>query len=271
MSVGVDKILGQLPGLPDNFAYLREPMSAIPRGMERGGMILRSFLPEAGRPKTLIPFFALAKTPPDNSRPYILRLAEAANKAPRDFIKYDIIEKFVNQWVTLAVDFGILMEPHGQNLMLELDSQKKFTGRFVHRDLGGFNIDLDFIQKTFGLKIKNLPSFSGDLAVDYYQADHFKNMRKGLYTYFGDGALYAFESQWEIWARRGWLGGDTAPFDAKQLMLDSLRKALEARSGRPHSVNDAATLAPLVEELRRQPRNTSLSSERCRKNLTLSL
>jgi hypothetical protein len=267
MSVGIDRILSGIRPLPEDFAFLHEPMSMIPRGMARGGMILRTFPEGAAASNTLVPLFALAKMPPKGGKPYVLVLAEKAGLSPREFITRELIDRFVEQWVTLAVDYGILMEPHGQNLMLELNRRGKFTGRFVHRDFGGFNIDLRHVRDHFGIDAGGLPKFGSDLFTDYYQADHAKNMAKGLYTYFADGGLYAFQSQWKIWAERGWLGGDTSAFLTKELMIRALTRSLGRRAGRELAPLRPEEIAPLVLRLRDSVVRRNLGPAECRGNL----
>lgn len=230
-SIGVDRILGQMYDLPPSFSVFHEEFGAIPKGMERGGMILRSF-PSVGDPnRLLVPFFSIAMTPADGSLPLALRMAKATGKDPRRFIIENIIEPFVEQWATLAIDHGVLMEPHGQNILLEVGSDLRPTGRIVHRDFGGFNIDLNYVREQYRLNPADLPIFSGSIAENYYQDAHRSNMQKSISTYFGDGVLYSYEKEWPDWVRKGWVSERDAIFPAKEIMRNALERVLSRRSG----------------------------------------
>jgi hypothetical protein len=43
--------------------------------------------------------------------------------------------------MSLAADYGIVLEGHQQNLLLELDEENNFTGEIYYRDLDGARVD----------------------------------------------------------------------------------------------------------------------------------
>ena len=56
------------------------------------------------------------------------------NSNPVSFVLENILFPVIRQWITCFLEFGFLLEPHGQNLLLELDPKGRVT-RCVHRDL----------------------------------------------------------------------------------------------------------------------------------------
>lgn len=249
-SIGVDRLLGQMYDLPSTFEYFHEEFGAIPKGMERGGMILRSFPTSRNLKDILIPFFSLAMTPADGSLPLVLRMAKAAGEDPRHFITEKIIRPFVAQWADLAIEHGVLMEPHGQNILLEVTSGLSPTGRIVHRDFGGFNIDLAYVKKQYLVSTANLPLFSKTIADNYYQDAHLQNMSKSIDVYFGDGVLYSYEKNWPEWAQKGWVK-DSENFSAKAIMMELLQRELSQRAGYSVFLGDHfSNLSSIVLKLR---------------------
>lgn len=200
MSVGVSMTLEGSEILPKSALFMNESFSVIPKGMERGGMILRSFpsefLPGASQ---FLPLFALYG---DQKRGILADLIRTSGLAPETFVIREILRPFVSLWTDLAVNHGVLMEPHAQNVLIEM-RDGRLTGRFALRDFGGFNVDFEARRKA-GLYVpSSLPTFSGDVASDYYFDAHQKNITTSLRTYFEGGFLYNVETAMNEWARQG--------------------------------------------------------------------
>lgn len=219
MSVGVNQLLKSMHDLPSSFAALPESMSAIPKNFERGGMILRE-LPHSDR--TLVPFFSLFAPRSNGEPPLLLEIAKRAGQQPRAFVRQQIIERFVDQWLHLTIENGLSMEPHGQNILLELTKEGIPSGRIVHRDFGGFNVDLAFAEHKYGVNLKSLPLLSESLSEGYYQDNHRSGMRGSLVTYFRDGVLFNFENAWPEWIRKGWINEPVGNYFSSEIELTEI-------------------------------------------------
>ncbi len=190
-SIGTAMILEQLSSkLPESFLFMRESYGLMPKGMERGGMIIREIsdvLQTRGR--RLVPLFSLYAKPSDGGPTLLEKMVEASGRDGAEFFAERILTPFIAQWTELQVRFGISMEPHAQNVLLELDRNGMPTGRFVHRDFGGFNIDLEFARTQLGIETSKLPTFS-NLNTDYHQKFHRQSVDQSLGIFFKSGFLY---------------------------------------------------------------------------------
>lgn len=184
-SVGTSIYLSKMAAGSQHFGFLSEPFGIAPKGWERGGMIIRTIPSElfAGETK-LVPLFSLyAKAP--GGETLLESLARREKMEPEEFVKKFILKPFHQGWADWNFNKSVTMEAHAQNVLLELDANGKPTGRFVHRDLGGFNIDLSE-QKAMS---KKLPVFS-TLEQDYHQKFVVSARRQSLHTYFDGGFLF---------------------------------------------------------------------------------
>jgi hypothetical protein len=191
-SVGTSRYLKALEAeQPSNFSAMREVVGISPKGWERGGMIVR-LVPDSvikGDTK-LVPLFSLyAKDA--NGRSLLQDMAEKAGMDPSQFVKKNILEPFYKGWVEWNINGAVTMEAHAQNVLLELDREGKPTGRFVHRDLGGFNIDTNspFYKQRAALDV-----FS-TLEKDYHQGAAGAARKQSLYTYFDGGFLHNVDKE----------------------------------------------------------------------------
>jgi hypothetical protein len=197
-SVGVSQILDAARGeLPKNFDYLPEFFGAMPVGMDRGGMILRALRRNmsSGRTK-IIPLFAIY-TKPNSKTPSPLEIMLQKSKlSPRDLVVQKILQPFAEQWVDLAVNHGITIEAHAQNVLMELNKSGLPTGKFIYRDFGGFNINLMFRKLRNLAMPKNLPVIEG-LEKDYHQEFHQKALQQSLSNYFEGGFLFGLGDEFK--------------------------------------------------------------------------
>jgi len=125
------------------FAYLREVIGVThPReepGSTRGenwGYLVRDLRPFPYAPdeRRLIPGFALYgrdRFDPE-VEPLIVDLADASD--PLGWILHHVVLPAVRHWIRCYRDLGFILEPHGQNVLLEID-EKGAARRLVHRDL----------------------------------------------------------------------------------------------------------------------------------------
>jgi hypothetical protein len=90
--------------------------------------------PEIGAQRRLVPGFALYGEDffePDRP-PLLFELM--GNKDPRSFVLEDIMLPIIRHWIGCFRQLGYLLEPHGQNVLLEIDDENEIR-RIAHRDL----------------------------------------------------------------------------------------------------------------------------------------
>lgn len=176
---------------PGPFTIMKEVMGISPKGWERGGMILRQIPDSVTKNKAgLVPLFSLyAKS---GNEPTVLEdMAKRAKMKPSDFFAEKILKPFYEGWVDWNVNGAVTMEAHAQNVLLEVDDKGNPTGKFVHRDLGGFN--LDTASPLYKERAK-LDVFT-DLNTDYHQQFSAKARNQSLRTYFDGGFLYNIDKE----------------------------------------------------------------------------
>lgn len=129
--------------MDDRFAFLREVLgvahperdSAGERG-ENWGYLIRDMeaFPRSSAPVALVPGFALYGR--DFFRPHAppLVLELMGDDHPLDFLLNKVFLPILRHWVQCYQIFGFILEPHGQNVLLEVDPCGN-VGRIVHRDL----------------------------------------------------------------------------------------------------------------------------------------
>jgi hypothetical protein len=132
--------IGQMDG---RFAFLREVIGVAhqnlqpdtPRG-ENWGYLVRDMIPfpHSGIERPLIPGFALyGRDYIDPHRPLLLHDL-IGERDPLARVLEDIMLPIVRHWTAAFRYFGYILEPHGQNVLLEVEEDGAI-GRIVHRDL----------------------------------------------------------------------------------------------------------------------------------------
>ena len=125
------------------FAILPETVGAVfPKrdGKRSWGFLVREMTPrpyvEGSEKRLLIPCFALFqrfKEEPQR-RPLLMDLIERSSKSPVDFVLEEIILPVIEYWIYALVNFGLIIEPHGQNCLLEVEPDLSKIHRIVIRD-----------------------------------------------------------------------------------------------------------------------------------------
>lgn len=145
---------GQIP----EFSFLPESLGVVLGDAETGaGVLFREIFPRplAEDARVLIPYFSLyaddLRDP--NHIPILVQLIQQHAKVGEelDYFIETIAGKIVRNWARLATQFGILPELHGQNTLLEIDSNL-VPQRIVYRDFQATYVDAD-IRKANGLDI----------------------------------------------------------------------------------------------------------------------
>jgi hypothetical protein len=252
MSVGIDMTLAGAKDLPKNFSAFREVFSAIPTGMDRGAMIIRT-IPEdmINGKKAFIPLFALYAKPSDGQAPLLLQMLnkfkETSDADPETLVEKTIIQPFIDEWFNLAMH-GVLMEPHAQNVLIGLNKKGIPNGDFRHRDFGGFNINMPYRQAHGYFVPETLPTFSGSVARDYYFDAHAGNYRKSLDNYFDAGFLFNIEKSLLDWNQAGLIHSNIKAGNLREMMMSRIKQRLEESLGDlSHMTVNYDTLAALME------------------------
>jgi hypothetical protein len=239
--------------LPASFGFIPEVLSLIPRGMEEGGMVVRA-LPRAlveGQVK-YVPLFALYAPSRDGSRPLLVDMIQRSGLPAKTFVQTKIIQPFVQQYLELARQ-GIIPEPHAQNVLLEVGRDGAPTGRFIHRDFGGFNLDFDH-RRSAGLALpKRMPTIS-TLEQDYKIGRYGTPAEltgRNLDVFFYGGFIFNLDKEMSTWSGKGWITDSVSNGTFKQMLVKEVEQQCSALTGgRARLQGDLRNLSSLVGSLR---------------------
>ncbi|AEY02033.1 siderophore synthetase component-like protein [Oceanimonas sp. GK1] len=129
--------------LDERFAFLREVLGVVHRNLGSGqgrgenwGYLVREMTPypERAGNRSLLPGFALYGQDFFNPAMPPLLFELIGDREPLSFVLQQILFPVIRHWVQAFRHFGYLLEPHGQNVLLEIDSDGNIP-RIVHRDL----------------------------------------------------------------------------------------------------------------------------------------
>ncbi|MFH1173757.1 MAG: IucA/IucC family C-terminal-domain containing protein [archaeon] len=137
--------------MPASFAFLPECIGVC---YNDRGMIVRDMTP---RPiiekRQVLPLFSLyAPDLKDETHiPFFRQLVEKHDAEPLDYFLTSIVKPLFTNLAHAIRNYGLLLEPHGQNVLIEFDKQWNIT-RLVHRDFQSMYVDND-IRKEKGLAL----------------------------------------------------------------------------------------------------------------------
>ena len=141
-SVWRSQLVGKLMRqLPPEMGYFAEPWGIVRRNQPERGLLFRAIPEELrGGKELLAPLFALmggGRESPPLALQLIVRYGNDGFAALKDIL----LCKFAKLWVDLVFDFGILLEAHGQDLLLTWSPAATPQGRFYYRDFEGMAVD----------------------------------------------------------------------------------------------------------------------------------
>lgn len=141
-SVGLSSVVQRSRALlPASFDFLAEPMGWVPRSLPDSGVLIRSIPQEIKDGRVLLaPLFSLMGTS-GNRLPLLLTLLERNRMQLRDFLQEALCAPFARLWLEMSLKFGIVLEAHGQDLMLALSPALAHEGRIFYRDFEGVQMD----------------------------------------------------------------------------------------------------------------------------------
>ena len=137
-----------LGAMDSSFAFLREVLGVTYRNFrpqaprpENWGYLVREMtpFPSVSEERPLVPGFSLYGRDffEPGKPPLLFELLR--DRDPRAFVLEQIMFPIIHHWVSCFQNFGLLLEPHGQNTLLELGSDGGVS-RIVYRDL---NLGID--------------------------------------------------------------------------------------------------------------------------------
>lgn len=96
----------------------------------------------------MIPYFSLYSNDIHNSQhePLLIQLIRYTHADPEEYLVEKILRPLIESWCFVALNRGILLWPHGQNILLELNRHLEPI-RVIHRDFVGLDVDLDIRNK----------------------------------------------------------------------------------------------------------------------------
>jgi hypothetical protein len=147
-SVGRNKLL-QCLSLPPDFICLAEAVGFVPRKLQDSGVVVRS-LPAKAKNGSLVlaPLFSLFGG--DRRDPLLLQVLHRTGTTARQWVDELLCLRFAELWLTLSMQFGLLLEAHGQNMMIALSPDLKPLDQFVFRDFDGIFVDWE-LRRAQGL------------------------------------------------------------------------------------------------------------------------
>lgn len=230
-SVGINNLLkADRAALPAGFKTINEVFGVMPNGLERGGMLVREIPKEVRRGQArYVPLFALYSQPNPGQPPLLADMIARSGLGGEEFIQAKILRPFIAQWLALAIDRGIVMEPHAQNVLLALGPDGLPTGSFLHRDFGGFNADFDYRAKR-GHPQARLPVITVQ-EKDYHTSSHVAALKQSLHNYFVGGFVYNLDKHFPRWVARGWVKSQADAVNFEKVLIAEFEAAYEEMTG----------------------------------------
>lgn len=138
----------QSPPLPAAARYLYESTGIVPRAMPESGVLFRPIpAPLRSGEMVLAPLFSLighsAKSPP-----LLFTILERTGMSFRDFMHEVTCSRFAKVWATLTLRHGLMLEAHGQNLLLALSPTLIPLGQFYYRDFQDLVVNWELRRLT---------------------------------------------------------------------------------------------------------------------------
>lgn len=210
-SVGLSGLVQQsLQDLPRTLGYFPESFGMVPRRMPDSGVIVRSIPGEIKANRLLVaPLFALMGG--QHAQPLFLRVMEQSRLRPLEFLESVLCHKFARLWLEMTLRHGLILEPHGQDLMLAMTPDLSTLDRFYYRDFEGLQVDWE-LRRRLGLSMPaNMPNsraWHETYATWGYRYGHlvWYKFRISLLQYL-HFVLAELEQMLRTWQERGILGG----------------------------------------------------------------
>ncbi|WP_116810786.1 hypothetical protein [Steroidobacter cummioxidans] len=246
-SVGLSALVhAELDDLPATLCYLPETLAFTPRGEPGMGAIVRSIPAEvkAGR-VVLAPLFSLIGGSGERV-PLLLSILERTGMTPVEFMHDVLCAPFARLWLELTMKHGLLLEAHGQDLLLELSPDLIPRGRFYYRDFEGLQLDWELrrhVRKRAPVGLTG--QWCWHEAYDswgehrYCQSTWFK-WRISLVQYL-HFVLHQTETMLRTWQRERRIGGESIEQDEitmlfSRCLFDAVARMFGQSVGVPYNI-----------------------------------
>lgn len=144
-SVGLSSLVDySLAALPPSLRYLRESVGFVPRCLPNGGVIIRTIPKEVKEGRIFIaPLFALYGGQEERRQPLLLTMLAHHGINTMQFVEEEICGSIAKLWLKMSLHFGLILEAHGQDLLIALTPDLKSLQQFYYRDFEGLAVDWD--------------------------------------------------------------------------------------------------------------------------------
>lgn len=210
-SVGLSRMVQESPcHLPNGLGYFPELLAFVPRLMPDSGVIIRSIPEEikAGQLR-MLPLFALMGS--RHTPPLLMTLLERMRLQPREFLEEVLCARFAALWLKMCLQHGLILEAHGQDLLLAMSPDLRSIESFYYRDFEGMHVDWELRRRRGLPQPRSMPychawheayntwGYRCGQLVSYKLA-----MSLGHYSYL---VLAELEQMLRAWQERGIVGG----------------------------------------------------------------
>jgi hypothetical protein len=168
----------------------------------------------------------------------LLSILERTGMTPLEFVHDVLCAPFAKSWLELTLNHGLLLEAHGQDLLLELSPDLVPRPRFYYRDFEGLQLDWE-LRRRLG---KRMPQ---DLSGQWCWRESYDSLGEHRYcelTWFKwrislvqylHFVLYQTETALRAWQREGRVGGASIEQDELTMLFSRcLFDGLERMFGR---------------------------------------
>nr|UXE45426.1 hypothetical protein Hi04_10k_c4921_00003 [uncultured bacterium] len=144
-------VQNSLHKLPSNLGYLPEVVGFAPRRMEGSGVIVREIPEELKSPQHIVaPLFSLLGGS-GGRKPLFLVIIERTGINARDLFEGMFCTHLSRLWLTLALRSGLILEFHGQDILVALGMDYRPLDRYIYRDFEGLQVDWE-LRRCLGLE-----------------------------------------------------------------------------------------------------------------------
>jgi hypothetical protein len=147
-SIGLSRLVSDCrSSLPGALKFLPESAGFVPRGMLDSGTVIRVIPSEIKAGQVLIaPLFALLGGSGTHV-PLLMSFLRRSGVPAVTFVEELLCVPLAKLWLELSMRFGLVIEAHGQDLLLELSPDLSPAGRFYYRDFEGMQVDWELRRR----------------------------------------------------------------------------------------------------------------------------
>ncbi len=136
-------------GLPSALGWFFEHVGYVPRSGTDCGVIVRSVPQELIDGRLLIaPLFSLFGGTAEEA-PLLLSICRKAGLSVPEFVEDTLCRPFARLWTKLFLQYGLILEAHGQDVLLSLSPDLRPAGQFFYRDFEGLMVDWE-LRRALG-------------------------------------------------------------------------------------------------------------------------